>query len=253
MLKKYQFQVLLMLLLLHKKKVTQHVFAMKYVKDPTVKVKQLVCNFPDDTKISNEWDRKFQDYARAYSKNLGAEFLKVHTGNVLYYADIKINILYTQENYLDSNADGMMKNFNGASVVTQFVMGDGSKVLVGADHPVDGTYNGAVWCQNALVKWYGTGLRSQVVSTFHHGYGGGADNYIYGVIKPQRVLWAADAARVTAGSLTTVSHNQYFTTNGKANNVTYHTASGSSVTILQFANGTSTLKFYSTFAIFKAS
>ena len=228
-------------------------FAIKYVKDPTIKVKQLVCNFPDDTKISGEWDRIFQDRARDYSKNLGAEFLKVHTGNVLYYADIKINILYTQANYLDSNTNGMMSNFNGASVVTQFVMADGSKVLVGADHPVDGTYDGAVWCQNALVRWYGTGLRSQVVSTFHHGYGGGADNYIYGVIKPKMVLWPVDGARATDGSLTTVAHNKYFTTNGKANGVTYHMASGSSVTILQFANGTPTLTFYSTFAKFKAS
>ena len=234
-------------------------FADKYINDPTIKVKQIVCNFPDDTKIpksnngEDSWEKILQDHVREYSKTFGAEFLKVQTGNVLYYADIKINILYTQANYLDSNVDGMMSNFNGASVVTQFVMADGSKVLVGADHPVDGTYNGVVWCQNALVRWYGTGLRSQVVSTFHHGYGGGADNYIYGVIKPQKVLWGVDYARVTASSLTTFSHNKYFTTNGKANNVTYHMASGSSVTILQFANGTPTLTFYSTFSEFKAS
>ena len=100
---------------------------------------------------------------------------------------------------------------------------------------------------------YSKAWKSDFVQVTHHGYGGGADNYIYGVIKPQMVLWPVDAARATAGSLTTVTHNKYFTTNGKANGVTYHMASGSSVTILQFANGTPTLTFYSTFSKFKAS
>ena len=179
--------------------------------------------------------------------------LKVHTGNVLYYADIKINILYTQENYLSANTNGMMSNYNGSSIVTQFIMADGTKVLVGADHPVDGTNEGANWCENALVKYYGTALESKVVSTFHHGYGGGANNVIYSVIKPKIVLWDVDDARVSAGSLTTVAHNTYFTTNGKTNGVTYYTAGGSSVTVLQFANGNPSVKRYNTYNAFMAS
>ena len=230
-------------------------FANKYENDKTIRLKQFIFNFPHDSKVVNYWDVDSQDLARQCAKKFGAEMLKVHTGNVLYYADIKINILYTQENYLSANANGIMSNYNGSSIVTQFVMADGTKVLVGADHPVDGIYEGANWCENALVKCYGTALESKVVSTFHHGYGGGANNVIYGVIRPKIVLWSVDNARITASStpLTAVSHNAYFTTNGKANGVTYYTAGGSSVTILQFANGNPSIKYYNTFAEFKAS
>ena len=230
-------------------------FANKYANDKTIKLKQFIFNFPHDSKVVNSWDVDSQNLARQCAKNFGAEMLKVHTGNVLYYADIKINILYTQENYLSANANGKMSNYNGSSIVTQFVMADGTKVLVGADHPVDGIYEGANWCENALVKYYGTALESKVVSTFHHGYGGGANNVIYGVIRPKIVLWSVDNARITAAStpLTAVPHNAYFTTNGKANGVTYYTAGGSSVTILQFANGNPSIKYYNTFAEFKAS
>lgn len=230
-------------------------FANKYANDKTIRLKQFIFNFPHDSKVVNSWDVDSQDLARQSAKKFGAEMLKVHTGNVLYYADIKINILYTQENYLSANANGIMSNYNGSSIVTQFVMADGTKVLVGADHPVDGIYEGANWCENALVKCYGTALESKVVSTFHHGYGGGANNVIYGVIRPKIVLWSVDNARITASStpLTAVSHNAYFTTNGKANGVTYYTAGGSSVTILQFANGNPSIKYYKTFAEFKAS
>lgn len=230
-------------------------FADRYSNDPTIKLEQFVYNFPDDSKILDYWDKEFQNWARTRANSLGAQMLKVHTGNVLYYADIKINVLYTQENYLAANADGIMGNFNGASIVTQFVMADGTKLLIGADHPVDDYYNGYNWCENALVKWYGTALESYVVSTFHHGYGGGADEKIYGVIKPKLVLWSVDGARITAPAtpLTQVPHNAYFTKNAQANGVVYYTAKGTSVTILQFANGAPTVTYYNNYNEFQAS
>ena len=236
-------------------------FANKYANDKTIKLKQFLFNFPDDSKVDGYWDKDSQNLARQSAKKFGAEMLKVHTGNVLYYADIKINILYTQENYLSANANGIMGDYNGASIVTQFVMADGTKVLVGADHPVSGSYNGVNWCENALVKYYGTALESKVVTTFHHGFGGGANDSIYGVIKPKVVLWNVDEYRITkdangnsySTSLNAVSHNSYFTTNGAANGVKYYTAGGSSVTVLQFANGNPSVKRYSTYNEFMAS
>ena len=236
-------------------------FANKYANDKTIKLKQFIYNFPDDSKLCEDWMASEQKGTLNNAKKLGAELLKVHTGNVLYYADIKINILYTQENYLSANANGIMGDYNGASIVTQFVMADGTKVLVGADHPVSGSYNGVNWCENALVKYYGTALESKVVTTFHHGFGGGANDSIYSVIKPKVVLWDVDEYRITkdangnsySTSLNAVSHNSYFTTNGAANGVKYYTASGSSVTVLQFANGNPSVKRYSTYNEFMAS
>ena len=236
-------------------------FVNKYSSDKTIKLKQFLFNFPDDSKVTDYWEKHDQNWAKQLAKGWGAEMLKVHTGNVLYYADIKINILYTQENYLSANADGIMGDYNGASIVTQFVMGDGTKVLVGADHPVSGSYEGINWCENALIKYYGTALESKVVTTFHHGFGGGANDSIYGVIKPTVVLWDVDEYRITkdadgnsySTSLTSVSYNKYFTTNGTANGVKYYTAGGSSVTVLQFANGNPSVKRYSTYNEFMAS
>ena len=236
-------------------------FVNKYSSDKTIKLKQFLFNFPDDSKVDGYWEKHDQNWAKQLAKGWGAEMLKVHTGNVLYYADIKINILYTQENYLSANANGIMGDYNGASIVTQFVMGDGTKVLVGADHPVSGSYEGINWCENALIKYYGTALESKVVSTFHHGFGGGANDSIYGVIRPTVVLWDVDEYRITKNAdgsaystpLTSVSHNKYFTTNGTANGVKYYTAGGSSVTVLQFANGNPSVKRYSTYNEFMAS
>ena len=236
-------------------------FVNKYSSDKTIKLKQFLFNFPDDSKVTDYWEKHDQNWAKQLAKGWGAEMLKVHTGNVLYYADIKIKILYTQENYLSANANGIMGDYNGASIVTQFVMGDGTKVLVGADHPVDGSYDGVNWCENSLIKYYGTALESKVVTTFHHGFGGGANDSIYGVIKPKVVLWDVDEYRITKNadgssystSLTSVSHNKYFTTNGASNGVTYYTAGGSSVTVLQFANGNPSVKRYSNYNEFMAS
>ena len=209
-------------------------FADKYATDSTIKVKQVVTNFPDDSNCLNNPERSAHSYVRSATAKLKAETLKPHTGNVLYYADIKINILYTQENYLACNTDGIMKEYNASSIVMQIETAAKTKIFIAADHPVNGSYEGANWCEGALYKWYGTAIQSYVTTTFHHGFGGGADNTIYNVIDARITLWNCDYSR--AQEVMDYECNQFFLNRLATSIYKYYGAFGSSVTILSFNN-----------------
>ena len=224
-------------------------FAEQYGSDKKITVKQMVYNFPDSSNVSSEDGSMQNDVRTAIGKFRGTpEILKPHTGNVLYYADVTINILYTQEEHLA--VESYFSNYNAASIVTQFVMADGTKLLIGADHPVSGSHT---WCEAALWKWYGSFLESYVVSPFHHGYGGGADPIIYTMIKPKIVLWAVDQSCVDANDLTTTSNNVYFASSDAADRgVLGCYVAGDDIVILSFADKKATAIRYDTFEDYKA-
>jgi beta-lactamase superfamily II metal-dependent hydrolase len=226
-------------------------FAERYGADKTINVKQMVYNFPDSSNISTV-DGSVQNSVRAAIKEFHStpEILKPHAGNVLYYADVKINILYTQEEHLA--VEEYFGNYNCTSIVTQFVMADGTKLLIGADHPVDGVYEGYTWCEGALWRWYGNFIESNVVSTFHHGYGGGADSVIYSAIKPQIVLWDVDQYRVDFNKLKETSTNRYFTSASAASKGIKYYIAGDDMIILTFSDGKVNVTRYDTYADYKA-
>lgn len=219
-------------------------FANKYGKDTTITLKQMVYNFPDDSTL-NAVD--------AYNKGVNLEsiklfrgevdILKPHTGNVLYYADVKFNVLYTQENYLA--VSDHFGNFNTSSLVLQMVTADETKTLIASDHPVNGVYAGITWCQAALPRWYGSFIESEVCTTFHHGNGGGANRTIYWVIKPKTVLWNAVKYRVELNKTNEFDFNRYFADpeTAKENGVTVYRAEDN-VQILTFSDGKVSVKEY---------
>jgi hypothetical protein len=134
-------------------------------------------------------------------KKFGAkvEIVKPRAGNVLYYADVKFNVLYTHEDYL--GAQDHFDDGNTMTMVTQLVTADGCKVLFGGDQSVkDVIYDGYSFCEGALHRWYGDFLQSYVVTMFHHGLGGGADDYIYPTVKPKIVLWPGTWFRINGQS-----------------------------------------------------
>ena len=226
-------------------------FADKYYNDATIKVKQVVSNFPDDSNCLNNPERSAHSYVRSATAQLKAETLKPHTGNVLYYADIKINILYTQENYLACNADGIMKEYNAASMVMQIETAEKTKIFIAADHPVNGSYEGANWCEGALYNWYGTALQSYVTTTFHHGFGGGADNIIYTVIDARITLWDCDYSR--SQEVTGYECNQFFLNRSATSIYKYYGAFGSSVTILTFNNHMAFATYFPNFPTYQTA
>ncbi len=237
-------------------------FTDTYSSDPTITIKQIVQNLPDNSKVVDSNVTHAQNILRGacLTKN-NAQLLKPHTGNVLYYPGVKINILYTQEEHLADNTNGIIGNYNAASMVMQFVMDDGTTLLIGSDHPVNGNYDGYNWCNGALYNWYGSFIESYVVSTFHHGFGGGADNTIYYAIKAKLVLWDVDIFRITkdangnalSTSLLNVAHNTYFAKADDLSGISTYTAKNSSVIVLHFANGAAVPTIYENFELYKAS
>ena len=232
-------------------------FAQTYKDAKNITLKQVVCNYPDNSLLPEDdtseaiKGRHDRTKERAALLNDNVEILKVHTGNVLYYADIKINMLYTQENYL-ALKDNFSVNYNAASLAFQIVTSDGTKIFVGGDHPVAGVEDG--YCDGAIYEWYGNFIESYVTTTFHHGLGGGADEagVVYTVIKPKVVLWNSSQSKITEHGLTNQPRNYYFTTNGAANGVTYYVA-GDNVQVLTFADGVATVTEYDTFDAYKNS
>ena len=220
-------------------------FAKKYAADPTLTVAQVVCNFADDSLIPPGVAALQQEVlAAARSFGKGVTLCKPHAGNLLYYADLTFRVLYTQEEYLATRPSCI--DPNPSSLVLRVTTADGSSILFGADHPVYGSYQGYLFCEGALYRWYGDALRSDVVTVFHHGYGGGADMKIYPTIHPRFVLWPAnvarfycdDAGKPYATAVPDMPYNRYFTDpeEAKKNGVEGYFPSGNTIVVLTFAD-----------------
>ena len=154
-------------------------------------------------------------------------------------------------------------------MVTQMGTDDGCKIVIGGDHSAaDMWYQGTTpFCESALAKWYGSFLESDVVTMFHHGLGGGADELIYPAIKPKIVLWPGTWVRINGdgrgGSYTMggkpytldeVTYNTYFSDltpdvyheTPNANGVHGWFVSDDGIQILTLAGGKVTIRTYDT-------
>ena len=227
-------------------------FTDKYAKASNITLKQIVYNFPDTSILDDGLSEQNNAVKKINAWGDDVEILKPHTGNVLYYADVKFNVLYTQENYLAVR--NRFGNYNTSSLVLQMVTKDGTEILLGADHPVSGVYLGITWCEGALYNWYGDFIESYVTTTFHHGLGGGADTQIYYIIKPKIVLWCVTNTKINANDMKQNAFNEYFAKPQSAakNKVTYYIA-GDNVQILTFADGKATVVEYDNYNAYKNS
>jgi len=185
-------------------------FAAAYADDPTITIRDFIYNFADSANIKEAsalaQDNIVNDMKTAFPE---AKHNFVHTGNILRYADMELLVLYTQEDFIAAN-NGIVCNVNGTSLVSRMVFKGGASVFVPADHPTDGYSSGGTWCENKLEIWYGTGLKSDISTTFHHGFNGGAHEQIYYTIAPDIVLWCADYQRIADQSTWDHARNSYF-------------------------------------------
>ncbi len=198
-------------------------FSNRYAGNTAIKVKQVVYNFPGVECMSpeirpSEHQNRLDVETAIKRFGSGVEIVKPRSGNVLHYAGVKFNVLYTQEDYLslaDDFAGSSMGNV--MTLVMQMETADGTKTLFGGDHWAD-------QCQGQLKYRYGTFLQSYIVTLFHHGLGGGAENTtdatqsIYATtIKPKIVLWPISWYKMSATGSTYTRYfsdskwNQYFT------------------------------------------
>ncbi len=189
-------------------------FARIYASNKAVKVKQVVYNFPDISLAPSGTGENthINNTETAIKRFSNIEIVKPRSGNVLYYPGVKFNVLYTQEDLLRLFND--VGNLgNATSMVVQMVTADGTKTILGGDY-------WAAKTNRMVEKRYGSFLESYVVSLFHHGIGGGADENgnIYKAIKPKIVLWPMPWSKMDKTDSTVTKYfsdsvwNKYFTT-----------------------------------------
>ena len=190
-------------------------FANKYASYPNVRVKQFAHNFADESYLPKTELNNRRAVIAAAKKFQGATIIKPHTGNVLYYANVKFRILYTVEDHLDLTG-GTLYYGNASTMVTQMETDDGVKVLFGGDSSqMEQVYEGTPFTYEALSKWYGSFVESEIMTYFHHGLGGGSSWTANATIKPEIVLWPATWDKInTVNNGTTLlnsGHAVYFT------------------------------------------
>ena len=112
---------------------------------------------------------------------LGATVHQVHVGQVFYFADLELEVLYTIESFGPNTCNAL----NTTSVVMRMEFG-GDTVYLSTG---DATGNGMEIC----TKMYGDYLQSDLVQVCHHGYGtwgnDTAMSQAYRIINAPTVLW----------------------------------------------------------------
>lgn len=142
-----------------------------------ITVKQFISNIPPNEKLLEINDLTTEANARNAMKSYsGAAFTKAHTGQVFYFADAKVEMLYTVEDiYPNKLADG-----NSASMVFRVTLGGQTIMCLGDEHTDS---------SSVLTSMYtNLYLKSDMVQVSHHGLIG-ATSSLYAQIQPDVALW----------------------------------------------------------------
>ncbi len=115
------------------------------------------------------------------AKYLNAVVHYARVGQIFYFADLKVEVLYT----IDSFAPQVCNALNTSSFVTKMTFGDGTVYM----NTGDTTGNGLQIC----ARMFGDYLKSDIVQVAHHGYSTwGNDSGVamaYRLMLPTTVLW----------------------------------------------------------------
>ena len=150
-------------------------FQKHYSKQVTVK--QFISNIPPEAKLLEINDLTTESAARNAMKQFpNVTLTKAHAGQIFYFADAKIEMLYTVEDlYPKALEDG-----NSASLVFRITLG-GQTIMCLGDEYMDASL--------VLTSAYtGMYLKSDFVQVSHHGWEG-ATVALYNQIKPDVALW----------------------------------------------------------------
>ena len=115
------------------------------------------------------------------AKALGGTYQQIHVGQVFYYADVKLDVLYTVESY----APKICNAFNTSSNTIKFTFDTGDTFLMTGDT----TGNG----MQIAAKMFGDYMQCDILQVAHHGYSThGNDSgmiYAYKYVDPATLLW----------------------------------------------------------------
>ena len=154
-------------------------------------VERILANFLSETErqkaisaYSGNWSStEGQDYRNlpAAAKTLGAEVHQVHVGQVYYFADLEMEILYTIESFAPNTCNAL----NTSSIVTRMKFDDKTTYMSTGD----ATGYGMEICADM----FGDYIQSDIVQVCHHGYTTWGDDAgmieAYRTINAPTVLW----------------------------------------------------------------
>ena len=158
-----------------------------------IKVERVLANFLSDTELTKadnssavgeNWSSgegfEYQKVMTA-AQELGATVYQVHVGQVFYFADLKMEVLYTMESFGPKVCNAL----NTTSIVLRMEFG-GETVYMSTG---DATGNGMEIC----TKMFGSYMQSDIVQVCHHGYTTWGNNNgmikAYEAINAPTVLW----------------------------------------------------------------
>ena len=189
---------------------------LRYYNSSQVEIQQFIFNFPtdeilasvDDTITTDVSDTsKMPTFFMALESLWGQVPITVaHTGQCYYFADAKIEILHTYEDFWPQDLVMQSQDpVNGASVIFSLEVG-GQKTMFLADSAVD--------CSKDLVKMWGSYLKSDIMQAAHHGLNGGSVA-LYEAIDPVVVLVPSSTRKLEKAL--TFSQTQWLWNNGSSN------------------------------------
>ncbi len=165
-------------------------FLSNYVKPGYAKLDYVMGNYPAGITVYNGagtdmvLSNSINEMAMAY----GFEYIKIHTGQRYYFANLEIEVLCTQEDLNPMR----ISLFNDVSSTVRFTM----KATDAQGNPVNdpAATTTSIWTGDAFIYssrfmsgMYGTYLKSDMVQVAHHG-NIGCEKPFYGFIEPT-VVW----------------------------------------------------------------
>ena len=168
----------------------------KIVSDGGIKVEKVICNYlhPAErlrsaTVYSNNWsETEGTGYINTYKaiSALGAERVVAHVGQIYYFGDLKMEVLYT----LESMAPDAINAMNSTSLIIKFTFTDPS---TGAQTVYMSTGDATGPGFAITNQMFGDYLKSDIVQVAHHGYttwgNDTATKAAYKLMSPSIVLW----------------------------------------------------------------
>lgn len=158
-------------------------FLEKYGKNDSLRFDALLFNATSDSEQvnSNNPDKTIRTNIAKLKAcvNGGFDFIKMHTGQVFYFVNLKFEVLHTHE---DTYPKGL-EYFNNSSTVIRGTLkttgGESDCIWLGDLERIGG---------RRLCAAYGPTLDADMVQVAHHGYNG-VSLLVYELIKPQVVWW----------------------------------------------------------------
>lgn len=136
-------------------------------------VERVISNMPNPASVNMKNDVYFNETTNVILSNYPqCQDIKVHTGDVIQLADIKLSILFAHEDLADPNGVFPTNDFNATSTVVMVETASGMRTLITGDMTVMAE---AVLCKNFSTET----LKCNILQQPHHNFNDNTTVYEY--------------------------------------------------------------------------